>query len=48
MTSTDVTFFESKFYFESEPFVLESGDDESSLVNTELEQISSTPLQVYK
>ena len=28
MTSTDITFFESKYYFESESFVLEFGDDE--------------------
>ena len=51
MTSADVTFFESKAYFESESAVLESRDNESSLENNKLEQMLSAKdksLQVYK
>jgi len=32
ITSTNVTFFKFKLYFESEPFALKSGDDESMFI----------------
>ena len=51
MTYVDVTFFKSKSYFEFESSLLEFGDDELSLQNKELEEMSSVKdkrLQVYK